>query len=298
MTDKMNGILNIFKPPGMTSFDVVSYLRGILKISKIGHAGTLDPAAAGVLPVCIGKATRAVEFMMEKDKVYRAELTMGIETDTQDSTGKVINIITVDVQNSQIYETINSFKGRVEQIPPMYSAIKKNGVRLYNIARKGGKVERKPRIIHIYDIGVINIKGSKVLFDIKCSKGTYIRTLCADIGKKLGCGAHLSFLLRMRAGKFGITEAISLETVNDLVDRGKIDSVIHCTDRVLLEYNAVYLNEQNTKRFINGVFIDFEQNMLKTGDIKRVYNHKKQFVALGEVIKRDKYYLKSRKRFI
>jgi tRNA pseudouridine55 synthase len=201
----------------MTSFDVVSYLRGVLKTKKIGHAGTLDPIAAGVLPIFVGKATKAIEFVMGEDKLYRAELTLGVGTDTQDSSGRVISKSKVEASDESIAEAVRSFTGVYSQLPPMFSALKVNGKKLYEMARKGIEVERRPREVEIHSIDIIEINRNKddvtVLFDVHCSKGTYIRTLCYDIGEKLGCGGHMSFLLRKRAGIFNIESSVVLEKI-------------------------------------------------------------------------------------
>lgn len=193
----MNGLILVIKPPGMTSFDVVAYLRGILKVKKIGHAGTLDPAAGGLLPICLGKATKAIEWFMDFDKSYRAEMVLGVVTDTQDAEGNIIekNQVTVDINT--IKETVNSFVGKYKQTPPMFSAVKINGKRLYDLARQGKEVQRKARQVEIFNIAGVNVKqdyeSTIVRFDVDCSKGTYIRTLCHDIGQRIGCGAHVLF---------------------------------------------------------------------------------------------------------
>ncbi|HEY8500668.1 MAG TPA: tRNA pseudouridine(55) synthase TruB, partial [Clostridia bacterium] len=191
----MNGILLLIKPPNMTSFDVVAWLRKITGIKKIGHAGTLDPAACGLLPVCIGKAARTLPWFSEFDKSYRVEMVLGIATDTYDSEGSILCENPVKPDNSHIKSVISEFTGEIDQIPPMYSAVKVSGKRLYDLAREGIEIERKARRVAIYDIDILDIKNEGpypvVRFDVKCSKGTYIRSLCNDIGLKLGCGAHM-----------------------------------------------------------------------------------------------------------
>jgi tRNA pseudouridine55 synthase len=225
----MDGIINVLKPPGMTSFDVVAVLRGLTRIRRIGHAGTLDPLAAGVLPVCIGSATKAIEFLMDKDKRYIAELTLGLTTDTQDTTGTIISRKEPDAGDQEIAAAVSSFEGKYLQVPPMHSAVRVGGKRLYELAREGVEIERQQREVEIFSIKVLDINrsdGCRVLLDIHCSKGTYIRTLCADIGDALGCGGCMSFLLRKRAGPFDISDAFTLEDLSGLRDKDALDSAV------------------------------------------------------------------------
>jgi len=302
----MDGILNVLKPPGMTSFDVVAYLKGLLETKKIGHAGTLDPQAAGVLPVCAGRATKAIEFLMDKDKVYRGELTLGITTDTQDSTGNVLAEVTPRCTDGEIYECIKSFEGTHVQIPPMYSAVRVDGKRLYELARNGVEVDRPGREITIYSIDVINIERNgriRVIFDVHCSKGTYIRTLCHDIGERLGCGGHMSFLLRTRAGPFDISEARTLEELARLKEEGTLEQALEDVDTLFSGLPSVRIDGPSEKRFRNGVQIPFN------GDLKgfepgaeekllRVYGEKGKFIALADVVEKGNgLFLKVRKFF-
>lgn len=297
----MNGILNVLKPPGMTSFDIVARVRGLLKQKKCGHSGTLDPMAMGVLPVFAGNATKAIEFMMDKDKLYRAELTLGISTDTQDSSGETLFERVVDCSDNDIINTINSFEGIGMQLPPMYSAIKVNGKKLYELAREGVEIERNPRPIEIYSIKVIDIKRKaqvKIMFDVHCSKGTYIRTLCADIGETLGCGGHMSFLLRKRAGSFEILSAVTLEELKQAVEKGELQSILQDVEGVFDAFGEIHLDEMNEKRFRNGIIIstaglgNFSEGLIK------VYGIENKFFALGEIfVDKHKLYLKSKKFF-
>ncbi|HHW48608.1 MAG TPA: tRNA pseudouridine(55) synthase TruB [Clostridiaceae bacterium] len=282
----MDGILNVLKPPGMTSFDVVSYLRGMLKIKKIGHAGTLDPGAAGVLPVCIGRATKSIEYLMDKDKSYRVELTLGISTDTQDAEGQVVERHHVNLTEQQIVEGISHFTGKIKQVPPMYSAVRVKGKRLYELARAGVTVEREAREVEIYSIRILNIfdNNTKVLFDVMCSKGTYVRTLCADIGKKLGCGAHMSFLIRTKAGAFDICDALTLEDINGLLAHGKLDAKLVKVEELFKNLKKVELNDFSAKRFLNGMIVKLDCLDVKPCEILAVYNNSKEFFALGEVV--------------
>ena len=197
-----SGIINVYKEKGFTSFDVVAKLRGILKTKKIGHTGTLDPDAEGVLPVCIGRATKVCDILTDKDKVYEAVLLLGVETDTQDTTGEILKKLPVEESESVVKEAILSFVGEYAQIPPMYSALKVNGKKLYELAREGKTVERKARNVQIFSIEILEMDLPRVRMSVHCSKGTYIRTLCHDIGQKLGCGGCMEKLLRTKAGIF------------------------------------------------------------------------------------------------
>ncbi len=308
----MNGILNVLKPAGMTSFDVIGYMRRITGQRKIGHAGTLDPSAVGVLPLCLGNATRALEFMIDKDKVYRAELTLGISTDTQDSSGTVLSFLSVDKTENEIKKVIADFMGSIEQLPPMYSAIKIGGKKLYELARQGHTVERESRIIHIFNIDIIRIwddntifesEGStkefavkKVLFDVHCSKGTYIRTLCHDIGEKLGCGGHMSFLVRTRAGQYSLDNALTMEEILQLSETKSLEDHLLPVEKIFEEYDIIKLNKEELFKYNNGVWLEVEKNRYKNS-FCRVYDNN-SFLGLGEVFEKgNKLYLKSKKFF-
>ena len=212
----MNGILNVYKEPGFTSHDVVAKLRGICKQKKIGHTGTLDPEASGVLPVCLGNATKLCDLLTDKDKEYRAVLLLGVETDTQDTTGQILAEKEVNAGEEDVRSAILSFVGPYDQIPPMYSALKVNGKKLYELAREGQEVERKARRITIHEIRILEINLPEVKLEVTCSKGTYIRTLCHDIGQKLGCGGCMKELLRTRVERFGLEDSIRLGEIAQL----------------------------------------------------------------------------------
>ncbi|SEO79856.1 tRNA pseudouridine(55) synthase TruB [Propionispora vibrioides] len=225
----MAGVINVLKPPGMTSHDVVSFIRRTYGIKRVGHAGTLDPAAAGVLPVFLGAATRLIEYVTDCDKSYRVELTFGYATDTGDDTGTVIAQAPCPALPAErLAAVLRSFLGDSEQIPPMYSAIKVNGKKLYDLARSGVTVERQPRKITITDIQFLTAKDNTLLFDVVCSKGTYIRSLCMDIGEKVGCPAVMSFLVRTRVGQFSLQEALTVEEVGQDKERAlqPVDSAL------------------------------------------------------------------------
>jgi tRNA pseudouridine55 synthase len=272
----MEGILNILKPSGMTSFDVVAYIRKKTG-AKAGHAGTLDPAAAGVLPVCVGKATRLIEYMSEMRKVYRAEMLLGVETDTQDGTGRVVAEHDVNLSERQIIDAFNGFIGITGQIPPMYSAVKVSGKKLYELARKGITIERKKRKIEVFSINVVDIYRDRVLFDVECSKGTYIRTLCHDIGKRLGCGAHLKFLLRKRVGPFALNDSITLEELREIKEKALLPP-----DEAVKHMDSVTLSKNESLLLSNGRGIRMCEYNGRTR-LVRVYNESGVFLAIGEM---------------
>lgn len=300
----MDGILLVIKPPGMTSFDVIAHLRKILKIKKIGHAGTLDPAAGGLLPVCIGKATKAVDRFLKFDKSYRAEMILGVVTDTQDAEGRVLEKNTVTADENVIVEAVKSFVGRYEQIPPMYSAIKVNGKKLYEFARQGVEIGREPRQVEIFRIDVVDIKQRgdtvAVKFDVDCSKGTYIRTLCHDIGQRLGCGAHMSFLVRTRVGPFSLTDGITLEEISKSAEEGTLQSVVKPVDILFNDLNDIVLDDRSLSRFLNGAAVLLQNNALpeKKPNV-RVYSDRGTFIGLGVVsYSGEKKVLHARKIFV
>lgn len=295
----MDGILNVLKPPGMTSFDVVAYLRGMLKIKKLGHAGTLDPCAVGVLPVCSGKATKVMQYIMAKNKFYRTELTLGVETDTQDGMGTRTAVKEVKADREEIIHVIKSFIGRYAQTPPMYSAIKIGGKKLYEIARAGKTVTIEPREVEVFSSDVLYIENNeKVLFDVSCSKGTYIRTLCSDIGERLGCGGHMSFLVRLSTGMFDIKNAYTLEEISCRFQNGKLGEILISIDDALAGFNRIVLAPSDEKKILNGAFVKLDDKKFKCGDLLRIYSMEERFIALGEVVLRDKcLFLKTKKLF-
>lgn len=241
----MNGILNVYKEPGFTSFDVVAKLRGICcKQKKIGHTGTLDPDASGVLPVCLGNATKLCGMLTDKSKEYRAVMLLGCVTDTQDTTGKILEENPVAVNEEQVERAILSFEGEYDQIPPMYSALKINGKKLCDLAREGKEVERKSRRITIHSIEIEEISLPYVTMTVDCSKGTYIRTLCHDIGQKLGCGAAMAELVRTRSGQFVLENAYRLSKIEELAKRGELESILLPTDQVFAQLPACQVKRE------------------------------------------------------
>ena len=248
----MDGVLNIRKEKGYTSFDVVAKLRGILHMKKIGHTGTLDPEAEGVLPVVLGKATKLVDLLTEKQKTYEALLHLGLETDTQDMTGTVLREKTVKVTEDEVRAVISDFLGEQQQIPPMYSALKVDGKKLYELAREGKTIERKARKVHFYEIDIKKIELPYVRFSVTCSKGTYIRTLCHDIGQKLGCGGCMEELLRTRSGNFVWEDSMTLAQVEEAVKNGTIGDRVISIGQVLKDYPEIFCTREGDRLLENG----------------------------------------------
>ena len=276
----MNGIIIIDKPEGWTSHDVVAKLRGALRIKRVGHGGTLDPLATGVLPIFVGRATRATSFCENADKEYIAGLRLGIVTDTQDVSGNTLSECDVAVSADDLRDIIPGFLGTQMQIPPMYSAIKMGGKKLYELARKGVEVERPAREIFISSIELLESEGNDYLLKVACSKGTYIRTVCHDIGAALGCGGIMSSLRRTRAGAFTIEMAHTLETVLEAINTDKTVDIIRPIDTIFSVYPAVKLSEAQMRKCLNGA----PCSVANTADgTYRVYRTDEEFLALGEV---------------
>ena len=249
----LNGVINVYKEKGYTSHDVVAIVRKTLNIKKVGHTGTLDPDAEGVLPVCIGQATKLADYIMAERKSYTAEITFGAETTTQDASGDIIKEYEYTFDENRLREVIDTFKGEQTQVPPMYSAIKINGKKLYEIAREGKEIERKARKITVYDIRIAEINPpNKAIIEIDCSKGTYIRSLCSDIGNKLGWGAFMSSLTRTASGKFKLNEAVKLDELKNAAERGEAEKFIIPPDVVLSGYKRVTVSEKADKYLYNG----------------------------------------------
>lgn len=275
----MNGVINVLKPKGITSFDVVRDIRKLTKIKKVGHTGTLDPLASGVLPVCIGKATKIVDYIMEGTKTYRVEMKLGTTTDTYDREGTVLEEKEVNLSSEEVKKAINKYIGDIEQIPPMYSALKVNGQKLYDLARKGIEVKREARKIHIYNIDILSIDLPYIIFDVKCSKGTYIRSLCFDIGNDLGCGAVMWNLQRVEASPFNIKEAVRLEDLN--VEN--IKEHITPIDEALKDYEKLYIDKRFEKLILNGVILKDRKvlDTMEQNKLYRIYIEDGSFIGLG-----------------
>ncbi len=253
----MDGILNIYKPSGPTSFDVVAIVKRLSGEKRVGHAGTLDPTASGVLPVCLGQATRVVEYLMDARKVYRAVITLGVTTDSQDAAGEVVLVrdpSALTIRN--IEAVLKKFTGDVMQMPPMFSALKHKGQPLYKLARAGIEIERKSRPATIYRIDLLNCEIPEMTLEVECSKGTYIRTLAFDIGEVLGCGAHLKELVRLKTGIFDIKEAISLAEVEQAFRHGYWVGLLYPADAVLAAWPAIILDEESANKIRQGTSIE------------------------------------------
>lgn len=280
-----DGIINVYKEKGFTSHDVVAKMRGILGQKKIGHTGTLDPAAEGVLPVCVGKGTRLCDMLTDKDKTYRAVLLLGTETDTQDTTGQILKVReTEGLTEEQVREAILSFLGDYEQIPPMYSALKVNGRKLYELAREGKEVERKARPVKILDIRIEEMRLPEVTMSVTCSKGTYIRTLCYDIGEKLGCGGCMKELTRTRAGRFEIKDSLTLGELEKLKENDRIGEAVLPVTAVFSEYRQIRSEEENLDKLLrNGNPFRYEKIPdVKSGESFCVYDSEGLFIGVYE----------------
>ena len=277
----MDGIVNVNKPLGITSHDVVYRLRRILGIKKIGHTGTLDPDASGVLPMCVGKGTKLAEYLTAKDKQYFATMKLGAFTDTQDASGKIIESFEVSVTKEEIRDAVKGFVGDIMQIPPMYSAIKVDGKKLYELAREGKTVEREPRQVTIENIEIKNIdmETNTVEMLVDCSKGTYIRTLCNDIGAALGCGGYMSALKRTKSGRFDIKDSFTLEEIEKMAGENDFSFMVSVGE-ALSEYEKIVLADRNAQRVRNGIKISVEG--LKMDEIYRVFDEQGGFLALAQ----------------
>lgn len=279
-----SGIINVYKEAGYTSFDVVAKLRGILHIKKIGHTGTLDPDAVGVLPICIGKATKVCDMLTNIDKTYLATLLMGVSTDTYDISGTVLEEKEVNVTPSMVEKAVKSFIGEQEQIPPMYSAIKVNGKKLYELAREGKVIERKPRRINIYNIEIVDINLPRVKMRIDCSKGTYIRSLCNDIGAQLGCLGCMESLVRERVGDFSIENTIIIEEIQSLMDKNMVEKVIVPIDNVFSSYPKAVVKSDMEKVCLNGAKLRFSDLVDGSYNEKNTEKHVRIYLENGEFV--------------
>lgn len=301
----LNGVINVYKEPGFTSHDVVAKLRGILKQKKIGHMGTLDPNAVGVLPVCVGKATKLCDVLSEKDKTYSATLLLGTETKTQDIFGKVVNKAAEEeidaLDEEKVIKTIKGYIGDYEQIPPMFSAIKIKGQKLYDLARRGEEVERPARHCKIIDIKLKGIELPRVFMDVTCSKGTYIRTLCHDIGKDLGVGGCMEKLTRIQVDRFKVEESVKLEDIEKARDEGRLDDLILPIDEALDGYSKCVVSDDAEKLVMNGNIFTSGDTKFKMnhedGQIVRVYKEDETFIGLYKYYAGKRIY-KPEKMFI
>lgn len=278
----MNGVLNIFKPKGMSSFDAVRVVKKVAGTGKVGHTGTLDPEATGVLPICIGRATKIIDYIMDSEKVYEVTLKLGIRTTTYDLEGEVLEERDPShLTEEEILNSINSFKGEYSQIPPMYSALKQNGVRLYELARKGIEVERKGRLINIHNLEDVKINNPYISMKVTCSKGTYIRSLCYDIGEKLGVFATMTQLNRAKTSVFSQEKSIN---INELT-KENINDYILSMEEALEKYDKIVVNKKYVKLLVNGVRVAdgrFTKDKVINNKLYRVYDDENNFIGLAE----------------
>lgn len=272
----MNGIVIIDKPAGWTSQDVTARLRRVFGTRRIGHGGTLDPMATGVLPVFVGRATRGVEFFEHAEKTYETELLLGVATDTEDTTGTVLTCREVSVTQERLTEVLERFRGEIMQIPPMYSALKVNGQKLCDLARKGRQVERQPRPVTIHELTLLSREGDTLRLRVRCSKGTYIRTLCADIGEALGCGGCMQALRRTQAGEYTIAEAVPLQ---QLLEAAEPETYLRDVDTMFRGYPGVKLTVNQEKRCRNGNAF----SVSLPGGTYRAYSQSGEFLMLAKV---------------
>lgn len=281
----MDGIFNINKPQDLTSFDIVARVRRITRERHTGHAGTLDPLATGVLPICLGKATRIIEYLFNETKTYRAEIELGVTTDSYDSTGKVLK--TADssgVTRERLEAVLAAFRGPILQTPPMYSALKYKGTPLYKLAREGLEVARESRPVHIYKLEITDWHLPYFSLEVICGKGTYIRSLAQDIGEALGCGAVMKNLVRTRVGPFTLEESITLAQLAEMVGRGCAERYLYPPDYALQSFDALVVNHEQQCSLIHGMPISLESNTIeiKPAAVSRVYNQDGGFVGMVE----------------
>lgn len=277
----MNGVINIYKNKGMTSFDVVRQVKKVAKTGKVGHTGTLDPEAEGVLPVCIGKATKIIDYIMDSAKIYKVTFKLGVVTTTYDMEGEVLKESeTSHLTEEDILNAIYKFRGEYSQVPPMFSALKQNGVRLYELARKGIEVERPGRNITIYNIEDIQISSSYITMTVTCSKGTYIRSLCYDIGAELGVGGTMTDLKRVKTSEFHMEDSVNIEDLNE----DNILQYLITIDDALSSYKELIIKNSYSKLLINGVKVGdkrFTDDKVSIGELYRVYDEDRTFIGLG-----------------
>lgn len=283
----INGIINIYKEAGFTSHDVVAKMRGICGQKRIGHTGTLDPQAVGVLPVCLGNATKLCDMLTDRSKEYVAELLLGVDTDTQDTTGRILREnreAAERLTDEAVRDAVLAFQGSYDQIPPMYSALKVNGRKLCDLARAGQEVERRARTVTIHEIELLSIEMPVVKMRVACSKGTYIRTLCADIGEKLCCGGTMQSLVRTRVGSFCLRDALTLSDLQNRKDEGTLEAVVIPTDSVFEDVPLLHVQERWRKLLDNGnAFFPgqtVEEKVYEQGGQVRVYREDGSFAGI------------------
>ena len=277
----IDGILNLDKPRGKTSFEVVALVRRLSGERRVGHAGTLDPEATGVLPVLLGQGTRLIEFLAEGTKVYKAEIELGIATDTYDATGKVTQRCDVSsLTREQVERAVSSFSGFIDQVPPMYSAVKHKGVPLYRWARAGVELPRKARRVEFSRLEIINWQLPLFTLEVECSKGTYIRSLAHDLGQKLGCGAHLRNLVRLKSGPFHISDAVSISKLEDAFRQGHWSELVHPMDTAVLHLPMMTVDENSERAIINGRPLALATERDVSASLCRAYSGEGRFIAI------------------
>lgn len=308
----IDGILNVYKPAGSTSFEIVRFVKGLSPQKKVGHGGTLDPGARGVLPICLGRGTKATEFLAEARKAYRAEIELGVSTDTYDAEGKVTQRSDISsITLRRIEETLASFRGPIEQIPPMYSALKYRGKRLYELARAGITVEREKRRTHIFNLEIVQWSPPLVTLEVECGRGTYIRSLAHDLGQKLGCGSHLRALERLKTGPFEVSQAVTLTHLQEAFEHGRWQDLLYPVDFLLMHCKAVILDKEQERKIQNGQPLKLpreqpealeEKKLTAIGDTPegiyryRAYSEDGRFLAVL-ILKKEKRILQPYKLF-
>ncbi len=287
----MDGVIIINKPTGQTSHNLVGFTRRLFNIKKVGHTGTLDPDASGVLPICIGRGTKAADMLTASDKAYRAQFILGMTTDTLDASGEILTEQPVMVSKEQIEETIREFIGEIYQIPPMFSAIKKDGKKLYELAREGITIDREKRKVTIFDIKIceIDMENYAITIEVFCSKGTYIRTLCEDIGMALGCGAYMNTLVRTKSAGFTLEESHTPEELLEMKKMGTLESVVIPVDKLFSGYEEVVLDAFLSGKAKNGIPI--RKKGFKDGKLYRIYDENHEFLCISEY-RENAFYLK------
>lgn len=296
-----DGVINIYKEAGYTSHDVVAKMRGILKQKKIGHTGTLDPDAEGVLPVCLGRGTKLCDMLTDKTKTYRAVMLLGRETDTQDTSGKTLAEYPVEASEAAVCEAVMSFVGDYAQIPPMYSALKVNGKKLYELAREGKEIEREARPVTIHSIQIEEIDLPRVTMLVCCSKGTYIRTLCYDMGRLLGCGGCMEHLLRTQVERFCVKDSLTLSQVEKLRDEGELEGRIIPVDQMFSDYPSAYTLPEYDSLVHNGNQVKLAQiqseHVPDLSVLIRIYDSSRCFIGIYEYVP-EKEWFQPRKIFL
>ena len=291
----IHGVINVYKEQGFTSHDVVAKLRGIVGQKKIGHTGTLDPDAVGVLPVCLGRATKLCDMLTDKDKVYEAVMLLGVETDTQDTTGQILKSSETDeITEEQVRAAVLDFVGDYDQVPPMYSALKINGKKLYELAREGKTVERAARRVQIFDIEILSIALPRVTMKVHCSKGTYIRTLCHDIGQKLECGACMEKLTRTKVSRFEIKDSLTLAQIEILKKEDRLSEILVPMDQMFADYPRIIVSGEAARLAYNGNGIKDrdvrkDENILDEAYV-RVYDDEEDFIGVYQDHEKEREY--------